>query len=155
MGIDSGEEGFHDINLCVCDMNCDASEASSLLAAHVLPYMCYSNSKAIEMDSKHNTDSDTLKINAQQVNDMTPDNLFPNSAGDSKSKTSVEFDKFIILTLKLIKNPKEYHIVNAVNTVKSNFSSFGCVDFKVVHLNANSKNERTLICRIKSSLYIS
>ena len=115
------------ISICVCDMNCDAAEASGLLAKHVIPFMGHTKNVVCE--------------NAENINN---DSVVERSSLDG-------YDCFVVLTLKLLKNPKPHHIMHAVEAAKHNFAPFNFVDFKVVHLNANSKNERTLICRIKAN----
>jgi len=56
---------------------------------------------------------------------------------------------FVVMTLKMNKSPKQKHIDFARDQAVQILSPF-CHDFKLVHLNANSSNERTLICRTKS-----
>ena len=68
--------------------------------------------------------------------------------GNSESN-GLNCSKFIVLTLKLNKNPKELHINRAQNFLISSLSEFGCFDFKFTHLNSNSSNERTMICKLK------
>jgi hypothetical protein len=55
---------------------------------------------------------------------------------------------YVVLTLKLPKNSKEQHINNATNVAIKQLSAVNCHDFHVVHLQANSINERTLLCRV-------
>jgi 23S rRNA U2552 (ribose-2'-O)-methylase RlmE/FtsJ len=54
---------------------------------------------------------------------------------------------FIVMTLKLFKNPKQHSIEQAAAFATQNLSNGGCFDFRIVHLTANSSNERTLLCR--------
>ena len=54
---------------------------------------------------------------------------------------------YIVLTLKLVKNAKENYIQNAIKGASRILSDSGCFDFHIIHLGANSKNERTLVCR--------
>ena len=54
---------------------------------------------------------------------------------------------YVILTLKLVKNAKESYIKNAVDSASVILAAAGCYDFHAVHLGANSRNERTLVCR--------
>lgn len=54
---------------------------------------------------------------------------------------------YIVLTLKLVKNAKESYIARAVEAACGLLSQGGCWDYRVVHLGANSRNERTLVCR--------
>ena len=56
---------------------------------------------------------------------------------------------YVVLTLKLVKNAKESYIKNAVDSASIILASAGCYDFHTVHLGANSRNERSLICRFK------
>lgn len=118
---------FGGFSLCVCDINCDAWVAIALLIKDVLPHCgIYSETEQI---------------------DPTEQKLF----------------SYLVLTLKLAKNPKEKQINRAVNIVieamstpvphKLSSASNGIIygvkgwDFKVVHLNANSRNERTVVCK--------
>lgn len=60
---------------------------------------------------------------------------------------------FVIFTLKLMKNPKSHHIEKAVAQVLEIFragtgSHGACWQHYVVHLTANSRNERTLLLRL-------
>lgn len=60
---------------------------------------------------------------------------------------------FVIFTLKLMKNPKSHHIEKAVAQVLEIFragtgSHGSCWQWHVVHLTANSRNERTLLLRL-------
>jgi hypothetical protein len=54
---------------------------------------------------------------------------------------------YIVLTLKLVKNAKESYITRAVEAACGLLTESGCWDYRVVHLGANSRNERTLVCR--------
>ena len=74
-----------------------------------------------------------------------------------QSMANIQFEAlrkmFIDYPLKigdlLSKNPKELHINRAQNFLISSLSEFGCFDFKFTHLNSNSSNERTMICKLK------
>lgn len=57
---------------------------------------------------------------------------------------------YVVLTLKLVKNAKESYIKNAVDSASVILAAAGCYDFHAVHLGANSRNERTLVCRFKT-----
>lgn len=57
-------------------------------------------------------------------------------------------ETFVVITLKLMKGPKQRHIDYAVTTVINILSKSNCNEFKVVHLNSNSSNERTVVCRL-------
>lgn len=115
---------FGGFSLCVCDINCDAWVAIAVLIKHVLPHC----------------------------------GIY--SSDDENSSTF----GYLILTLKMAKNPKDKQIHRAVETVIkalsnpeynkdscrpscNDFSVIKGWDFKVVHLNANSRNERTIICK--------
>lgn len=56
---------------------------------------------------------------------------------------------YVVLTLKLVKNAKDSYIKNAVDSASVILAAAGCYDFHAVHLGANSRNERTLVCRFK------
>lgn len=151
--------------LCVCDVNFEADDATVMLVEHVLQYANVTSSSAPPSPTVDVADPD-----ARQV-------CFTNSAEDLplgreketyKSRLTPEdlchccthSDRgtgYLILTLKMPKNPKEKHMLRAVAAAmkllapaKNKFAAkFGVCgwDFKVVHLNANSKNERTLVCK--------
>jgi 23S rRNA U2552 (ribose-2'-O)-methylase RlmE/FtsJ len=60
-------------------------------------------------------------------------------------------DAVLVLTLKLVKNAKQGFIARAVEgatKILSSSSHVCCSDYKVVHLTANSRSERTLVCKI-------
>lgn len=54
----------------------------------------------------------------------------------------------VVLTLKLHKNPKPKMITALEKRVQEILAPFGATDFKVIHLTSNSRNERTLCCRL-------
>lgn len=54
---------------------------------------------------------------------------------------------YVVLTLKLPKGAKNAHARSAADSARTVLTKAGCWDFKIVHLNANSSNERTLLCR--------
>ena len=63
----------------------------------------------------------------------------------------IEAHAVLVLTLKLVKNPKPGCIARAVEATKSILGSSGHVSIissEVVHLSANSRNERTLIAKM-------
>ena len=57
----------------------------------------------------------------------------------------------LVLTLKLVKHPKPGYIARAVESTKAillSSSHVSCSQFEVVHLSANSRNERTLVVKL-------
>ena len=54
---------------------------------------------------------------------------------------------YVVLTLKLPKGAKNVQAQSAADSARAVLTRAGCWDFKIVHLNANSSNERTLLCR--------
>jgi hypothetical protein len=67
-----------------------------------------------------------------------------------KKKRKCHCGGYVVLTLKLVKNAKESYIKNAVDSASVILAAAGCYDFHAVHLGANSRNERTLVCRLKT-----
>lgn len=108
--------------IVVCDMNCMASDAIDLLCKHVLVHI-------------------TRKDNTSIIGNS-------NSYGGNL---------FVVLTLKLMKHPKQNHINRAQQIVCDALYKYGIFEensigndnMKCVHINANSLNERTIVCKIK------
>lgn len=67
----------------------------------------------------------------------------------SNCLVGAKYSPFLIMTLKLMKSSKQKHIDFARDEAIRILSPY-CEDFKVVHLNANSSNERTIVCTLKS-----
>lgn len=65
--------------------------------------------------------------------------VLPHMIGEGRS--------FVIMTLKLAKTPKQRSIDHAVEMATNILTQSMCCDFKVCHLNANSSNERTIVCK--------
>lgn len=95
-----------------------------------------------------------VNFEAESAADMLATNILPFITGyrkleeESYNSSPPVFSSYIVLTLKLFKNPNERHISYAFRTASSILQSVGCYDFRMVHLHANSRNERTLICRL-------
>lgn len=166
-----------DIGICVCDVNIEPFIAAELLVDHILPFMTGGDRSSIgRTDSSCCTDSDSCT----------------DSNGSSDSNSGFASSGYVILTLKLPRNPSERRIdtsfkiaCNILSQQEAVTSARGrrrlldrqipsipqpplnapanplnppeiggggraarCWDFKMVHLNANSRNERTLVCRI-------
>ena len=77
-------------------------------------------------------------------------NVFPKIAASLLREHVLKFMKhgILVLTFKMQKNPSARSIAAAEAQVTSILRDIGGYDFKIVHLAANSKNERTLCCRI-------
>lgn len=143
------------LRVAVCDVNTNAVAAATLLSSFVLPHMkdacrCYC------FDHDGDSDSDGA---GQTINDEC-NSRSSSSGSNSSSSSSSEYKchnknlqcncgGYVVLTLKLVKNAKESYIKNAVDSASIILLSAGCYDFHTVHLGANSKNERSLICRFK------
>jgi hypothetical protein len=69
------------------------------------------------------------------------------SRDNHSQRTNCSCCGYIVLTLKLVKNAKESYITRAVEAACGLLTEGGCWDYRVVHLGANSRNERTLVCR--------
>ena len=66
----------------------------------------------------------------------------------TSSSSCHQASSYVIFTLKFPKHPKEKHIRKTFSSVKAIFEDAGCWDIRMVHLNANSSNERTVACRM-------
>jgi 23S rRNA U2552 (ribose-2'-O)-methylase RlmE/FtsJ len=149
--------------LCVCDVNFEADDATAMLVEHVLQYANVLNETSSVADVS--LDAGTRRVCFTESAEGLP---LGREKETYKSKLIEEdlchscthWDRgtgYLVLTLKLPKNPKEKHMLRAVATAmkllapaKNDFAAkYGVCgwDFKVVHLNANSKNERTLVCK--------
>ena len=122
------------LRVVVCDVNAAPVAAATLLSSYVLPHMvracqCYCGS-----DDKDIKDRREEKGEGDENNE--------------KDGMECTCGGFVVLTLKLVKNAKENYIENSILKVSEILKNSGCYDFHVVHLGANSKNERTLVCRI-------
>ena len=113
-----------------------APHAAELLVANVLPYMYSTNTK----DSSSTTEqmvSDTSDTQLSLGEEVNPEHITCNSYS------------YIILTLKFFKKAKLKHIDSYFQKAKSVLCrEYICWDFKCIHLNANSLNERTLVCKM-------
>jgi hypothetical protein len=124
------------ITLCVCDVNFEPHLAAEMLAKSIVPFM-----RAGEL-----------------ITSTCPVELFTTPPALSTSLSASPRFSYLIITLKLQKNPSERIIQRSFHNVQRIISSafqqssvqgegYGC-DFKMIYLNANSKNERTVVCRI-------
>ena len=124
------------VNICVCDVNVEPHIAAELLVNKVLPYMSNGSREV--------------------------------TGGGHGAASRYDHAAYVILTLKLPRNPSQKRIESsyriACNILSLNESDtaargktrldsiqegaiYRCCDFKMIHLNANSRNERTLLCR--------
>ena len=117
-------------SLCVCDMNMDALESAELLVSYVLPFMTPTSDGAFK------------SLNLSRI---------PRSGSiiELPNEKLIDFSgpSYIVLTLKLPKNPKEKLVAKIAQSVEEILLRYGCYDFKLIHLHANSINERTLVCK--------
>ena len=81
------------------------------------------------------------------LSDLKNDNNKNNNNDIQYCTSNCSCGGYVVLTLKLVKNAKEHYIQNAIQGASKILRAAGCWDFRVVHLGANSKNERTLVCR--------
>ena len=64
-------------------------------------------------------------------------------------------DGVIVMTLKLCKSPTTKFIESAVKAVKSILNESGkCFDYRVIHCNSNSSNERTIVCKYRDEFVV-
>jgi 23S rRNA U2552 (ribose-2'-O)-methylase RlmE/FtsJ len=113
------------VRFCVCDVNIEGPEAANILCENILPLM------------KLNTNNNNNNNNNTAIDDA-----------------NVCSDGILVLTLKLPKNPSSRYISKISNIVQniltdSNREIFVCYDIHIIHLNANTRNERTLVCRVR------
>lgn len=141
------------ITMCVCDVNFEPHLAAAMLAKSIIPFM------------KEN----------ERIVSASPVDLSRDDSPSSSLSLPNPFFSYVIITLKLQKNPSERIIQKSFSNVQriitSAFSSeitsgteegpeggggrgdegrrvqYSC-DFRMIYLNANSKNERTVVCRI-------
>ena len=166
---------FAPIGVCVCDVNIEPFVAAELLVDHILPFMSNGSSSSGMSGGSSSSSGNDVGSNT-----------------NSESNSRVASSGYVILTLKLPRNPSARRIdtsfkiaCNILSQQEAITSSRGrqrllrsiptpplnsvllppdpshpaaelggggkaarCWDFKMVHLNANSRNERTLVCRI-------
>ena len=161
------------LRIAVCDTNIGSIEAATLLSTFVLPHMsnacrCYCNGIDDNNDNNNNDDNDNNndnnsnnknnngdnnsnnnnnKSNIKNINNNNYNNNNNNNNNYNNNNCSNFCGGYIVLTLKLVKNAKENYIQNAIKGASRILSDSGCFDFHIIHLGANSKNERTLVCR--------
>jgi hypothetical protein len=128
------------ITMCVCDVNFEPHLAAAMLAKSIVPFM--KENETIVFSSSSSSPSLSVDL-------LIKDSLLPNP-----------FFSYVIITLKLQKNPSERIIQKSFANVQRILTSafqpsssegerieYSC-DFKMIYLNANSKNERTVVCRV-------
>jgi hypothetical protein len=141
------------ITMCVCDVNFEPHLAAAMLAKSIIPFMKENERIPISSSSPLSSLADVSTRGGSSHTSLS----FPNP-----------FFSYVIITLKLQKNPSERIIqksfANVQNILTSAFQSsssedpsgggeggrimdYSC-DFRMIYLNANSKNERTVVCRI-------
>ncbi len=166
---------FGGFDLCVCDVNFDAEDAAIVLRDYVMKYAnvsALSNGVGVALPSDpfiHKPQGSACYKNS--IVSMIESEGLPlgNETESFRKRKMQELDTYLssisqsvvhhqpgylILTLKLMKNPKEKHLRSAVKSViealsqgqEGNAGVFG-YDFRLVHLNANSQNERTIACK--------
>lgn len=124
------------ITICVCDVNFEPHLAADMLAKSIVPFMI----EGSLLSSLH----------SPLASSCEPLHLLYS---------------YLIITLKLQKNPSERIIQKSYNNVRRILSDaflsynnndpledsakvWRSCEFKMIYLNANSKNERTVVCRI-------
>jgi len=114
------------ISMCVCDVNFYVVSAAKSLLRHILPYVRGYRQHCVRESSS------TVLEDHQNVEPAW---------------------SYLILTVKLPKKAKTTYITLCYETVCDSLASgAGCRDFHLLHLNANSSNERTIICRLQSDI---
>jgi hypothetical protein len=160
--------------LCVCDVNFEADDATAMLVEHILQYANVPSGVC----SPGGGPDGVLDISSREVCFAESAEGLPLGREKETYKSKLMEEDlchscshsdcgtgYLVLTLKLPKNPKEKHMLRAVATTmrllapaRNEFAAkYGVCgwDFKVVHLNANSKNERTLVCKFHNIAKVS
>jgi hypothetical protein len=110
------------LRVLVCDINADAKCAAELLSASVLPHM----TESCRCHCSTTSSSSSLSTSASSCEECSCGGI-------------------LVLTLKLSKRPKEAQINRAVCAAKTALEALACWDFRVIHLGANSINERCVL----------
>jgi len=126
------------LSLCVCDVNFNAIRATKMIIEHIIPLMNYQTT--VEMVEK-------LDHSLSEINEVNL-SILPSDRPKLITEVSNLNNKYIIITLKLPKNAKMLYINNIYNVVRGLLENAGGFDFHLLHLHANSKNERTVVCRL-------
>jgi 23S rRNA U2552 (ribose-2'-O)-methylase RlmE/FtsJ len=118
------------ISMLVCDVNFAPWLAAKTLAEHCLPFL-------------------------EGHGDCYCCEAYPQSRPEAQKSA------YVVLTLKMMKHPKQHHIERAAEECKATMIASHtqaasqkcsgpcqCWSFNLVHLAANSANERTLICKL-------
>lgn len=132
---------YQRISLLVCDVNFAPGPAAKTLAEHCFPWL-----------EGHGRCHCCSCATGYTTTTTTP----PSHAKSAELRHS-----FVVLTLKMLKNPKQRHIDLAVAECTATMTlshtrarpskcscPCSCWSFNLVHLAANSANERTLICKL-------
>lgn len=129
---------YKSLRIIVCDVNFAPWLAAKTLAKYCFPWL-------------------------EGFGVCTCSNLSPSSSSSSGSSHEVPAPQpaFVVLTLKMMKHPKEHHIQRATEECKAIMVSAhqdkaklscacpcSCWSFSLLHLAANSANERTLVCKL-------
>ena len=147
---------------CVCHCSSSSSSGARSRDAHCADMSASDSSSNSNSDSnsgsfnkgKHtsssvsNNEGSAPTSNTTSCSTSSPLNNRTASHTDSHPvRANCNCCGYIVLTLKLVKNAKESYVARAVEAACGLLSQGGCWDYRVVHLGANSRNERTLVCR--------
>ena len=153
------------LRVAVCDVNIGAATAAGLICKYVLPHMkracvcrCAEECAGVSsggLDRGKGSGSGIsidkgCEDTSTSFSTSTSNNGDQHSIGHSDThsqQVKCSCCGYIVLTLKLVKNAKDSYIKRAVDSACELLSEEGCWDYRVVHLGANSRNERTLVCR--------
>lgn len=99
-------------------------------------------------------DINTSAISASKI---LTNSIFPiikslsNTSLTNLNDENNDYDSLLILTLKLVKKPNDNNIERITTKVCELLKLNGnCYDFQIVHLHANTRSERTIICKLLS-----
>ena len=162
------------LTICVCDVNFEPHLAAEMITNCILPFMKLNeivteqltqnitlNHTKYRFQSSTNNSNINLQINQQRQLKLE---IEQQQEEVEEEENNSDFYSYIILTLKLQKNPSERIIQKSFNNVQNIILKgletkeeekyqYNC-EFKMIYLNANSKNERTVVCRFQRSLKI-
>ena len=149
----------HMINACQCDCmtvpklhsNNDESSCDNRFQNNS---NSNSNSNCNDNDNNSNNNNNLFNDSSNSTNNNNNDEMNNENDNNNNNDNDIQYRTsncscggYVVLTLKLVKNAKEHYIHNASQGASKILRAAGCWDFRVVHLGANSKNERTLVCR--------
>jgi hypothetical protein len=155
------------LRMLVCDVNFSPWLAAGTLVQHCFPYLSgYGQCECCPCPSSTQCRNETSAPANVNANDHDGEATM-GVRGSSKSSSTppppppTNESVFVILTFKMLKHPRAHHIKNAEDECKLTISSAHrrasgktcscvcrCWAFHLLHLAANSTNERTLVAKL-------